>query len=142
MNRFFRRFVLPASAAVALSVAAASAIAARPASIANTTWTMQIDRDSVQLVVTTQGGPGAPGAAFCRHINGTLGIAPVRGWYCPESGDITLLHNNLDSGKTMRVFIGSVSNDVIGQRLYMAGTMRVMDAVFGDLGEYNFSAIR
>jgi hypothetical protein len=37
---------------------------------------------------------------------------------------------------------GNVSDDVIGQPLHMAGTMTVLDAAFGDLGEYNFSARR
>jgi hypothetical protein len=31
---------------------------------------------------------------------------------------------------------------VIGQPLYMAGTMTVLAIAFGDLGEYNFSATR
>ena len=42
----------------------------------------------------------------------------------------------------MRIFIGNVSDDVLGQPLYMAGTMTVLNTYFGELGEYNFSAIR
>jgi hypothetical protein len=48
----------------------------------------------------------------------------------------------LSAGNAERVFTGNVSDDVIGQTLYMAGTMTVLDAAFGDLGEYNFSATR
>lgn len=118
------------------------AFAARPANLAGTTWTVQVNRDSEQLVILTQGGPGAPGAATCRVINGTIGIAPVRGWYCPESGRIHFHHKNLSTGLTVRTFTGSVSDDVVGQPLYMAGTVMVNNSVFDELGEYNFSAVR
>lgn len=119
-----------------------NAFADRPANLAGTTWTVQINRDSEQLVIQTQGGPGAPGAATCRVLNGTLGIAPVRGWYCPATGRIHFEHRNLDSRLTMRSFTGSVSEEVVGQPLYMAGTVLVNNAVFDELGEYNFSAVR
>ena len=82
------------------------------------------------------------GAATCRVINGTLGIAPVRGWYCPESGRIHFHHKNLSTGLTVRTFTGSVSDDVVGQPLYMAGTVAIENAAFGDLGEKNFSAVK
>jgi hypothetical protein len=129
-------------AALAMS-GAGNAFAERPANLAGTTWTLQTNRDAVQLVITTQGGAGAPGALTCRHINGDIGnVAHVQGWYCPATGRIHFQHKNLGSGNAVRVFTGSVSDDVIGQTLYMAGTMTVLDAVFGDLGEYNFSATR
>ena len=54
---------LTIAVATAALFAAGSASAERPASLANTTWTMQTNRDAVQLVIETQGGPGAPGAA-------------------------------------------------------------------------------
>ena len=41
---------------------------------------------------------------------------------------------------SVRVFTGNVSDDVPGETLYMAGTVSVFDAAFGDYGEYNFSA--
>jgi hypothetical protein len=37
---------------------------------------------------------------------------------------------------------GTVTHDVIGQPLHMAGTMTVLDAHFGDPVEYDFSAGR
>ena len=122
---------------------AGNALAERPANLAGTTWTLQTTRDAVQLVILTQGGPGAPGAHTCRHISGDIGnVAHVQGWYCPATGRIHFQHKNLGSGNAVRVFTGNVSDDVIGQPLHMAGTMTVLDAAFGDLGEYNFSATR
>lgn len=123
---------------------AGGAAAERPANLAGTTWTLQTNRDTGQLVINTQGGSGAPGAAVCRSIDGNLSTAPdikVRGWYCPSTGRIHFVHRNLSSGKAVRVFTGNVSDEVIGQPLSMAGTMTVLDAAFGDLGEYNFSAV-
>ncbi len=134
--------ILGALATALLSVAG-TASAERPANIANTIWTLQTNRDAVQLVITTQGGPGAPGAATCRNINGDIGnVAHIRGWYCPASGRIHFVHRNLDSGDAVRVFSGNVSDEVPGMPLYMAGTMTVLFSAFGDLGEYNFSAFR
>lgn len=130
-----------ASALIALSgLAAGAASAAPPANVANTTWTMQINRDVAQLVITSQSGPGAPGAATCRIINGTFGVANIRGWYCPITGRIHFVHKNAGTGAPVRVFTGNVSDDVPGQTLYMGGTVSVLDAAFGDYGEYNFSA--
>jgi hypothetical protein len=133
-------------AVAAALVAAATASAERPASLAGTTWTLQTNRDPVQLVITTQGGPGAPGAAQCRSINGHFNISSplvlIRGWYCPSTGRIHFVHKNLDNGDAVRIFTGNVSDDVVGQTLYMAGTMTVLISAFGDLGEYNFSATR
>lgn len=131
--------------AAAACLAAGNASAERPANLAGTTWTLQANRDVLQLIINTQAGPGAPGAATCRHISGTLNTTPdieVRGWYCPETGRIHFVHRNLNSGIAMRIFTGNVSDDVVGQPLYMAGTMTVLAIAFGDLGEYNFSATR
>ena len=134
---------LASGIAAATLFAAGSASAERPANLGGSTWTLQTNRDAVQLVITTQGGAGAPGAATCRHINGDIGnVAHIRGWYCPATGRIHFQHKNLGTGNAVRIFTGNVSDDVIGQTLYMAGTMTVLDAAFGDLGEYNFSATR
>ena len=134
---------LASGIAAATLFAAGSASAERPANLGGSTWTLQTNRDAVQLVITTQGGAGAPGAATCRHINGDIGnVAHIRGWYCPATGRIHFQHKNLGTGNAVRIFTGNVSDDVIGQTLHMAGTMTVLDAAFGDLGEYNFSATR
>ncbi len=132
--------------AAAALLAAGNAFAERPANIANTTWTLQTNRDSTQLFIDTQGGAGAPGASNCRSIRGVLGTPPpeivVTGWYCPSTGRIHLVHRNLDSDIAVRVFTGNVSDNVVGEPLYMAGTMTVLFSVFGDLGEYNFSGVK
>ncbi|MBP7777290.1 MAG: hypothetical protein KA371_09195 [Acidobacteria bacterium] len=126
---------------VALFLAAATVSAARPANLANTTWTLQVNGSIEPLTITTQGGAGAPGAANCRAITGAIrNLAEVRGWYCPSTGRIHLVHTNMDSNRPVRVFTGNVSDDVSGQLLHMAGTMTVLNSAFGDLGEYNFSA--
>jgi hypothetical protein len=128
--------------AAATFLAAGTASAERPANIANTTWLLQTNVEVVQLVITSQGGPGAPGAANCRSINGDIGnVAHIRGWYCAATGRIHFVHRNLDSGDAVRVFTGNVSDVVPGQPLSMAGTMTVLISAFGDLGEYNFSAV-
>ena len=136
MRRRIAGFAIAAAAALGANVASA----APPASLANTTWTMQINRDVVQLVITSQSGPGAPGASRCRIINGTFDIANIRGWYCTDTGQFQFLHKNAGNANTVRVFSGSVSDDVPGETLYMAGTVSVHDSNFGDYGEYNFSA--
>lgn len=128
--------------AVAAGIVTGPASAAPPASLGNTTWTMQINRDVAQLVITSQSGPGAPGAATCRVINGTFGIANIRGWYCPDTGRIQFVHKNAGSGNAVRVFTGNLSDDDPAGTVYMAGTVSVLDAAFGDYGEYNFSATK
>ena len=133
--------ILALAVATATLLAAGTASAERPANLAGTTWTLQTNQDPVQLVITTQGGPGAPGAETCRHINGDIGnVAHIRGWYCPATGRIHFVHRNADSGNAVRIFTGNVSDEVSGQTLHMAGTMTVLAVAFGDLGEYNFSA--
>jgi hypothetical protein len=123
--------------------AAATVSAARPANLAGTYWILQVNGSTETLTITTQGGPGAPGAANCRVINGEIrNIADIRGWYCPATGRIHFVHKNVDSGLTVRVFTGNVSDEVAGQSLHMAGTMTIVNAAFGDLGEYNFSAVQ
>jgi hypothetical protein len=136
MLRRTTAFAIAATAALGAGIASA----APPASLGNTAWTMQINRDVAQLVITSQSGPGAPGASRCRVINGTFDVATIRGWYCPDTGQLQFLHRNAGNANTVRVFSGSVSDDVPGETLYMAGTVSVHDANFGDYGEYNFSA--
>ena len=134
------RGILASLIAVTACGVTGAASAAPPASLANTTWTMQVNRDIEQLTITSQSGPGAPGAAICRIINGTFGAASIRGFYCPDSGHTVFVHRNAGNANTVRVFTGNVSDDEAGQTLYMGGTMAVLDAAFGDYREYNFAA--
>jgi hypothetical protein len=137
-----RTLTITLALAAALVIGAGTAYAERPANIARTTWTLQTNLDVNTLIIETQGGPGAPGAAQCRHINGNFNDTniTIRGWYCPATGRIHFVHRNLGSDNAVRVFTGNVSDDVAGQSLQMAGTMTVLISAFGDLGEYNFSA--
>ena len=140
LHKAVRRPLAGLAIAVIAVLGANVASAAPPSSLANTTWTMQINRDVAQLVITSQGGPGAPGASRCRIINGTFDVATIRGWYCPDTGEFQFLHRNAGNANTVRVFDGSVSDDVAGETLFMAGTVSIQDANFGDYGRYNFSA--
>ena len=60
--------------------------------------------------------------------------------YCPSTGRFQFVHRNADNQNTVRVFTGNLSDDVPGQAVFMAGTVTVLDAAFGDLGGSNFSA--
>jgi hypothetical protein len=125
----------------AVLAAATTLSAARPANLAGTSWLVQVNGSTEVLNITTQGGPGAPGAANCRVINGDIrSVADIRGWYCPATGRVFFVHKNADSGLAVRVFSGHVSDEVLGQPLHMAGTVAIVNSAFGDLGEYNFSA--
>lgn len=149
MKNMIRNAVV-ASLSVVAALTTTTATAARPDNIANTTWTMQVNRDVEELTITTQGA-GAAGTEACRVINGELGdptlppIIKIRGWYCPSTGRIHFRHLNLDNANTVRTFSGHVSDvadDPLDETLHMSGTMAVEDKVFGDLGEYNFSATK
>ncbi len=75
-----------------------------PGHLANTTWTLQVNGSIEPLTISTKGGAGAPGAANCRAITGEIrNVAEVRGWYCPSTGRIHLVHTNLDSNRPVRV---------------------------------------
>jgi hypothetical protein len=126
--------------AFALAAFAAGARGAPRANIAGSTWNLQVNRDATTLVIDTQARPGSPGNTTCRTINGTIGIAPIRGWYCPITGRIHFHHRNISNGVTVRAFTGNLSDELAGSPSLMAGTAMVVNAAFGDLGEYNFSA--
>jgi hypothetical protein len=114
------------------------ASATPPASVVGS-WVATIDGTATTIDITAQGGGGGPGGSACRLIVGSLGIAPLRGYYCLDTGEVAFLHNNLDSGLTVRTFSGSVSMDALGVT-NMAGTFRVMNIAFGPFGEFPFWA--
>jgi hypothetical protein len=122
--------------------AAAPSWAARPANLAGTTWTVQANRSVEQLVITHQGGSGTAGGPNCPLVMGTIGPAQVRGWYCFAVGRLHLRHSNMHTGVTVRVIDAHVSDEIVGQPLYLGGTIAVDDAVFGELGTYNLSGVR
>ncbi len=131
--------------ASALALVASPALAEPLPSVARTTWTVELvqeGREPETLVIDAQFGPGAPGNATCRGIRGTIERSPIHGWYCPESGQIHFLHLNRESGVPMRSFNGTVlEGGADGAAPSIRGTMMVEQAVFGDLGEYDFSAV-
>jgi hypothetical protein len=137
-----RTSILAATLAAAAALCAGPAAAARPAWLGGSTFTVQTNRASEQLVITAQGGPGTAGGPNCLSLQGTIGNAPARGWYCPSTGRMHLRHSNIGSGATVRVIDAYVSDDIVGQPLYLGGTIAVDDAAFGELGVYNFSGRR
>jgi hypothetical protein len=120
----------------------ASLVSAAPPASAVGTWLLLVDQAYTTLDITNQGGAGAPGSARCRVVLGTIGIAPIRGTYCPDSGEFDVLHNNLSSGVTVRKFSGTLSDATATNLAHMAGTMHVMNAGLGDFGRYPFSGFR
>ena len=132
------RHLLRALAATAGLALTSAAMAAPPPNVVGS-WVILTDQTYTTLDITNQGGPGAPGATECRVILGSLGIAPIRGYYCPESGRMHFLHNNVSTKATVRTFTGSVSEDASGA-MHLAGTFNVLASAFGDYGEYPFSA--
>lgn len=133
-----KRFCSMTVVALCAGAMASSAVAAPPASVRGV-WTLLSGNAYTTLDITAQGGAGAPGASECRHISGTIEIADIRGFYCPESGRIHFLHYNYTTDVPVRTFTGAVSVDDTGA-MHMAGTYNVLAIAFGDLGEYPFSA--
>jgi hypothetical protein len=135
MNSKAIAFVLVAAALAQPGLAAA----APPESVVGT-WLMQNNQAEEQLVVTNQGGPGSPAGETCRQIDGTLGVAPMQGFYCPDTGRIHMLHKNVSTKAVVRVFTGNLSDSLTGHPDRMAGTMTVVNIAFGPFGEFSFSA--
>jgi len=133
-----KRFRSKAGVALCAWAVASSAAAAPPESVRGA-WTILTGDTYTTLDITAQGGAGAPGASVCRHINGAIGIADIRGFYCPESGRIHFVHHNYSTDAPVRTFTGTASVDQNGV-MHMAGTYYVLAIAFGDLGEYPFSA--
>jgi hypothetical protein len=137
ISRCFRSRIGVALCAWAI---ASTAAAAPPDSIRGV-WSILAGDAYTTLDITAQGAAGAPGASKCRHISGTISIADIRGFYCPESGRVHFIHHNYTTDEPVRTFTGAVSVDENGL-MHMAGTYTVLAIAFGDLGEYPFSATR
>jgi hypothetical protein len=132
---------LPMAIPLAFVALAAMPVSAAPPESVRGTWVIQTTNGYTTLDISAQGGAGAPGASECRHINGFVDIADVRGFYCPKSGRIHFIHYNYSTHAPVRTFTGAVSVDASGA-MHMAGTYNVLAIAFGNLGEYPFTATR
>jgi hypothetical protein len=136
------RRALAAVAALGVGLFVSGAASAAPPPTVVGTWSILIDQTYTTLTIDSQGGGGGPGGSVCRVILGSLGIAPVNGYYCPGSGRVHFLHKNVSSGVTVRDFTGSVTAATANSPAQMAGTFNVVNVAFGPFGEYPFSATR
>lgn len=135
-----KRLISSVGVAVCAWAIASTAAAAPPASVTGA-WSILAGDSYTTLDIAAQGAAGAPGASECRHISGTISIADIRGFYCPDSGRIHFVHFNYTTDEPVRTFTGAVSVDQDGV-MHMAGTYNVLAIAFGDLGEHPFSASR
>jgi hypothetical protein len=135
MNRKSKQF-LRAAAGVAVAMLTSGVAWATPPPSVVGTWSLLVDQTPTTLDITNQGGPGN---GTCRVIIGTLGPAPIRGIYCPPTGRVHFLHNNIGTGATVRTFTGSVTDAAGGSPAHMAGSFFVVNVAFGPFGEYPFS---
>jgi hypothetical protein len=125
---------LIAGAALLSSVAAAA-----PPSSVTGSWVILADQTYTTLDITNQGGPGGPGGSACRVILGSIGISPINGFYCPETGRIHFLHRNPSTNVVVRTFTGSVSAATDDAPAHIGGTLNVLNIGLGPFGEYPFS---
>jgi hypothetical protein len=132
---------LPVALSTTLAALAAAPASAAPPESVRGAWVMLTGNSYTTLEISAQGAAGAPGASECRHINGFIDIADIRGFYCPRSGRIHFVHYNYSTDAPVRTFTGAVSVDERGA-MHMAGTYHVLAIAFGNLGEYPFSANR
>jgi hypothetical protein len=132
----FKNVSVALAVALAAQLYASVALAAPPANIRGV-WTAQVNQEEVTLEITSQGASGT-----CRQITGTISIAPIQGIYCPSTGHFLILHKNIASNDTVRVFTGNVSDRVVGQPDRMGGTVTVVNIAFGPFGVQSFSATK
>lgn len=119
--------------ALALS-AAATTFAAPPPNVAGI-WTLVVDQQLETLDIA-QGGVGL---GPCPPITGKIGIATVRGFYCPATGRLYFHHSNFHTDVTVRTFDGVVAAAANGQPMQVAGKMTVVNTNFAPHGDYPFS---
>jgi hypothetical protein len=123
-----------------LAVAALTAgttFAAPPASIAGV-WTLTVDQN-LEMLELAQGGPAL---GPCPPVTGKIGIATVRGFYCPASGRLYFHHSNFTTDVTVRTFDGVVTAAANGLPMQVAGKVTVVNTVFAPHGDYPFSGSR
>ena len=119
--------------ALALAAAAPS-FAAPPANVAGI-WTLVVDQQLETLDIA-QGGVGL---GPCPPITGKIGIATVRGFYCPATGRLYFHHSNFSTDVTVRTFDGVVAAAANGLPVQVAGKVTVVNTNFAPHGDYPFS---
>jgi hypothetical protein len=119
--------------ALALAAAAPS-FAAPPANVAGI-WTLVVDQQLETLDIA-QGGVGL---GRCPPITGKIGIATVRGFYCPATGRLYFHHSNFHTDVTVRTFDGVVAAAANGLPMQVSGKVTVVNTVFAPHGDYPFS---
>jgi hypothetical protein len=141
MERTYTKTYGTLALALAVQLYAGVAVAAPPANVVGT-WTAQVNQDVVEFTITNQGG----GAGRCKVILGQFDVPsdpPIRGFYCPGSGEIEFRHNNASTGATVRTFSARLSDTVTGEPDKMGGTVtNYTSPSFGPLGIRNFSATK
>lgn len=139
-RRSHLRARIRSAAAVAVLATSLGGVAqAAPPTTVIGSWMLLVDQTYTTLEITNQGGPGSPGGTACRVILGSIGVSPINGYYCPETGQIRFLHRNPSTNVVVRTFAGSVSASSGGQPAHMAGTFDVQNIGLGKFGEYPFS---
>lgn len=129
-----------ATAAAALLLFAAPAIAAFPATLAGGFYVSENRGPATGVMVLQQGTETTP----CKFLTGQIQNfgkqpQPVSGFYCPETGRVVLSRET--NKLTQAVFSGQVSRVVDGT-LYMAGTLSRLKPPGSGLGEVSFLAFR
>lgn len=114
------------------------ASATPPASVIGS-WTILVDQTYTTLEITNQGASGSPGGSACRVILGSVGVSPMNGTYCPETGRIHFLQRNPSTNVVVRTYTGSVSAATAELPAHIAGTTDVLNIGLGKFGESPFS---
>src|SRR5690606_4015068 len=80
-----RMRVLLSAAAITLFSSVASAT---PPNSVIGSWMILVDQTYTTLDIANQGAAGSPGGRACRVILGSIGVSPMNGTYCTETGRI------------------------------------------------------
>lgn len=136
MNYVWKHAALVAALIVSPLMTSA-AVAAPPPWIVGD-WTLYNGQSPEKLTIISQGAAGV-----CRQIVGEFaGIAPVHGFYCPDTGRIQLVHQNVETNQAVRVFTGNLTDYNGVGPMRMAGTYTIVNVAFGPFSEQGFAATK
>ena len=116
---------------------AAASFAAPPPNVAGI-WTLTVDSQLETLDIAQ----GAASLGACPAISGKIGIATVRGFYCPATGRLYFHHSNIATDVTVRTFEGTVTAAANGLPTQVAGKLTVVNTNFAPHGDYPFSGTK